>query len=138
MVSNKISLIFDGYWREANKRWIPPYAGIYCVYACVYMEPIQKVFLKRVLSIGQSDNVAMEVMNADKVACWKAALNRDETLCYTMAPLVDLEQRVNARLALIKRASPSLDDVPEEPLEDCLEVSGTIAFIDNQKSTVGR
>ena len=28
----KITLDFDGYWREANKDSIPRQSGIYCVY----------------------------------------------------------------------------------------------------------
>lgn len=133
MVSNTISLIFDGYWREANKRWIPPYAGVYCVYACDYMESVQKVFLKRVLSIGQADNVALDVANPEKVEAWKSSLNQKETLCYTMAPLIDPEQRIKARLALIKKVRPSLDEVPTGDDACNLVVSGAVALVDKPK-----
>ena len=53
----KITLDFDGYWREANKDSIPRQSGIYCVYTCTYNATEHTVSIKKMLYIGESTNV---------------------------------------------------------------------------------
>ena len=50
----KITLDFDGYWREANKDSIPRQSGIYCVYTCTYNATEHTVSIKKMLYIGES------------------------------------------------------------------------------------
>lgn len=61
----KITLDFDGYWREANKDSIPRQSGIYCVYTCTYNATEHTVSIKKMLYIGESTNVH------DRTELWK-------------------------------------------------------------------
>ena len=51
----KITLDFDGYWKEANKDSIPRQSGIYCVYTCTYNATEHTVSIKKMLYIGDKN-----------------------------------------------------------------------------------
>jgi hypothetical protein len=51
------NVIFDGYWREVNKKYIPEFSGVYIIYRCSYVSPQNVVDLIDVLYIGQADNL---------------------------------------------------------------------------------
>lgn len=67
----KINLDFDGYWREINKNSIPSKSGVYCVYSCVYNSSNKTVSIKKLLYIGESENVHDRIANHDRLEDWK-------------------------------------------------------------------
>ena len=67
----KITLDFDGYWREANKDSIPRQSGIYCVYTCTYNATEHTVSIKKMLYIGESTNVHDRIAAHDRLDDWK-------------------------------------------------------------------
>lgn len=100
-----ISLSFKGYWREVNKGKVPDQAGVYCVYACTYNTSNATVSLRKILYIGESENVRDRISNHDRLSDWKNLLNSGETLCYSFAS-VDSADRVRAEAALIYQHKP--------------------------------
>ena len=129
-VENTLRLVFDGYWREVNKRWIPPFAGVYCVYACVYVEAEQKVWLRRLVSIEHSENIALAVANPENLLSWKAGLASNETLCYSFAPLTDANLRAKACAYLVREILPSQFDPASAEETVTVRVDGMVAFLD--------
>lgn len=71
----KITLDFDGYWREANKDSIPRQSGIYCVYTCTYNATEHTVSIKKMLYIGESTNVHDRIAAHDRLDDWKKKTN---------------------------------------------------------------
>ena len=68
----EFDIVFDGFWRESNKVWITPCAGIYCVYACTFLTDVQKVRLDELLYIGQSENINERIVSHEKAVSWKS------------------------------------------------------------------
>ena len=100
-----ISLNFEGYWREINKSFIPEKSGVYCVYACAYNASEKTVSLRKILYIGESENVRNRISNHDRLSDWKKLLYSGETLCYSFA-FVSATDRLRAEAALIYRHKP--------------------------------
>ncbi|MBE6673602.1 MAG: GIY-YIG nuclease family protein [Ruminococcaceae bacterium] len=104
-----ISLNFDGYWREANKKGIPDKSGIYCVYTCTYNHDTKKVTIHKLLYIGESNNVNDRINNHERLSDWKNALEKNQTLCYSFAPAINPD-RERAEAALIYKHKPPMND----------------------------
>lgn len=100
-----IRLDFEGYWLEANKNGIPDASGIYCVYACTYNANTDKVSVRDLIYVGESDNVWNRISNHERLADWKKRLRPNETLCYSFAG-VNENDRVRAEAAVIFHHKP--------------------------------
>lgn len=88
MASQSYTLDFDGYWREANKSGVPNKSGIYCVYSCTHDAINKTVSLKKLIYIGQSDNVNSRLSNHEKLSDWGKHTSKGEVLCYSFAPVL--------------------------------------------------
>ena len=106
-----LNITFDGFWREPNKAWITPCAGIYCVYACTYLPEVGKVRLDSLLYIGQSENVNARIMAHEKTELWKSCLDPLQELCYSVAEVAQSHLRDVCEVALIYNAQPRCNDV---------------------------
>lgn len=106
-----INITFDGFWRETNKAWITPCAGIYCVYACTYLSEVGKVRLDELLYIGQSVNVNARIMAHEKIELWKSCINPFQELCYSVAEVVQSHLRDVCEAVLIYNAQPRCNDM---------------------------
>ena len=102
----EIGTFFDGFWREAQKAWITPCAGIYCVYACTYLADVQKVRLDKLLYVGQSENVNERILSHEKASYWNAFLQPAQELCYSVAEVQKVHIRDICEAALIYVAHP--------------------------------
>ena len=100
-----IRLDFEGYWLEANKNGIPDASGIYCVYACTYNANTDKVSIRELIYVGESDNVRNRISNHERLADWKKRLRSNETLCYSFAGVSE-NDRVRAEAAVIFHHKP--------------------------------
>lgn len=102
----KVTLLFDGFWIEANKKWITPCAGVYCVYACHFNSISNSVRLNCILYIGESDNVNVAVAQNEELERWRSRIEVGEELCYSVAPNENPELRKISVLALVRRNRP--------------------------------
>lgn len=100
-----IDLEFKGYYREAKKDSIAPVSGVYCVYSCVYNREEDTVSIKKLLYIGESDNVHDRIANHDRLDDWLDGLSSGQTLCYSYAK-ASSDDRERAEAALIFKIQP--------------------------------
>ena len=56
---------------EVNKNGIPDASGIYCVYACTYNAITDKVSIRELIYVGESDNIWNRISNHERLADWK-------------------------------------------------------------------
>lgn len=71
MAEKTISLNFGGYWREVAISGLPAESGVYCVYTCVYNKENKTVSLKKLIYIGESEDVKKRISNHEKWDQWK-------------------------------------------------------------------
>ena len=127
-----ITMVFEGFWREPNKAWITPCAGIYCVYACTYLSDVQKVYLERLLYIGQSENVNDRIVAHEQWPLWKAYLQPSQELCYSVAEVQQSAIRDICEAALVYETKPPCNDVLKDHYtkeEAKLSLSGAIGLL---------
>lgn len=108
MAEQTYNITFDGYWREKNIGGIPTKSGIYCVYACVYNESEKKVSIKKLLYIGESENVNDRIKNHEKLTEWKRYLKSGETLCFNFGA-VPSNSRNRCEAAIIFKHQPPVN-----------------------------
>lgn len=127
----KICVDFEGYWREVNKDGVPDQSGIYCVYSCIYDSSEKAVSIKKLLYIGESENVHDRLANHDRLDDWKEELLANETLCYSFGA-ISAGDRVRAEAAMIYKHKPPMNDeyVNRFSYEDTeMELSGKTALL---------
>ena len=129
-------LKFDGYWRDEKKANVPSQSGIYCVYACSYHPPRNSnkgtVSIRRLLYVGESENVNSRISNHEKEYDWKRHLRVGETLCFSFAPIVT--DRVQAEASIINRHKPieNTEYVNSFPFRDTsVTLTGETAELEN-------
>ena len=105
MSEENYSLIFEGYWRAVNKGSIPAKSGLYCVYACTYNQSDGTVSIRKLIYIGESEDVHARIAGHEKWDDWESHLNSGETLCFSFAP-VGSGARVRAECAMINHHTP--------------------------------
>ncbi len=97
-MAKTFDLKFDGYYRDINKASLPSCSGIYCVYTCSYDPSEKMVSLKKLIYIGQAEDINKRLSNHEKYEDWKSYLKSGETLCYnyTSVSINDLDRCENA------------------------------------------
>ena len=90
---------------EVNKNGIPDASCIYCVYACTYNAITDKVSIRELIYVGESDNIWNRISNHERLADWKKRLRSNETLCYSFAGVSE-NDRVRAEAAVIFHHKP--------------------------------
>lgn len=108
MAAQFYSLEFDGYWREPNKGSIPAESGIYCVFSCVHNVPDKTVALKKLIYIGESDDVNARVAYHDRLSDWRKHIKQGEALCYSFCP-VPSTNRIRCEAAMIFKHKPPVN-----------------------------
>ena len=93
MEEQTYSVDHDGYWHDSNKESIPNASGIYCVYSCVYNADEKTVTIKKLIHIGESDDVNSRIANHEKYEEWKKYLEQDEQLCFKLLRRTSREPR---------------------------------------------
>ena len=106
MASKIYSLSFQGYWIDQHGSGLPAASGIYAVYACVHNPWARTVELRRILYIGEADNVRDRVACHERWLDWQLELQPGETLCYSAALISPAPARKRAEGALINRHKP--------------------------------
>lgn len=100
------NLNYDGYWREPNISGIPEESGVYSVYSCQYNNPNKTVSIRKLIYIGESQNVNDRISDHEKWEDWQAHLNYGEELCFNFAPISASGGRERVEAALIFHHKP--------------------------------
>ena len=106
MAAKSYSLDYDGYWRAPNISGLPAKSGIYCVYACVHNVTEDTVTLRRLLYIGEADNVRNRVAKHERWDDWVRELKAGEALCFNAALISPAADRERAEAAMIHHHKP--------------------------------
>ncbi|EAY56139.1 MAG: protein of unknown function [Leptospirillum rubarum] len=110
MPSGSYELKFDGYWRTPNISAIPGKPGIYCVYACTHNAQEKKVSIRKLLYIGESENVKDRVSGHELKEKWERQLSKGEVLCFNMAEIAPESARQRAEAAVIYHHKPPCNE----------------------------
>ena len=105
MAAQTFTIELDGYWREANKGSIPAKSGVYCVYSCVHNANEKTVSIKKLIYIGESEDVNDRVSAHEKLPDWKKHLKSGEVLCYSFGG-VTATNRARCEAAIIFKHKP--------------------------------
>ena len=106
---NTYNVTFKGYWLDENKDTLPTYGGVYLVYCCTYDKEKDRVALKRLIYIGQADNLHDRICTHDRYEDFKRQLHDRECLCYSYAS-VSPDDKDIIENALIYMQKPPLND----------------------------
>lgn len=105
MAAQTFTIEFDGYWREPNKGSIPANSGVYCVYSCVYNTSKKTVSIKKLIYIGESEDVNDRISDHEKLPVWKKHLKSGEVLCYSFGEVTAIN-RIRCEAAMIFKHKP--------------------------------
>jgi len=108
MAEQSFTVTFYGYWGEKAISGIPQESGIYCVYTAVKNTAENTVSLKKLIYIGESENVNDRIKNHEKWDDWKKKLSNGETIYFSFAP-VGSSFRCRVEAAFIFKHKPPVN-----------------------------
>lgn len=84
---NIIELGFKGYFREVKWDTLPDESAVYCIYACTYYKEAETVSIRKLLYIGESEQLKSRVTNPNHQGVKRAheRLRDGEVLCLSYA-----------------------------------------------------
>jgi len=106
MAEKEINLTFAGYWREPAISGLPDESGVYCVYTCTHDKESKKLSLKRIIYIGESEDVKKRISKHEKRDEWKTYTKQGEVICISCAKVAN-STRERAEAAMIYKHKPS-------------------------------
>lgn len=133
MPEKSFTLNFDGYWREERISDLPDYSGIYCVYKCRHNSSESTVAIRRLLYIGEADNVRKWIHNHPMWLMWHQFLKQDEQICISCAE-IDPRFRKRVLAACVRKHEPPANseyrhDFPFDMTR--VIIKGKSAFLDS-------
>ena len=97
MATKNFKINIQGYLRDINKSGLPSHSGVYFVYAATYKQSNNSVSIKRLIYIGESENVNYRVNNHEKYDEWKKHLLSGEDLYFSTGQVEEYyRERVEA------------------------------------------
>lgn len=131
MAEQAYCIEFDGYWRDQNKAKIPAQSGIYCVYECTRNVAEKTVAIRKLIYIGEADDVCGRLANHEKYELWAKHVRPGNELCYSFGG-VGAQIRPRCEAAMIFRHKPPenteyIDSFPFD--RTTMELSGRIALL---------
>ena len=125
-MAKTIILNFKGYWIDSA--YVPPKAGIYLVYVGKYNKEKDKVTLRKLIYIGEAEDVRDRLSKHEKLSEWQKHVYEGERLLFSMAEVVNPD-RERAECALIYYHKPPCND------DECVV---TFPYEDTTVKSVGR
>lgn len=93
------------YWRDINRSGIPDHSGVYFVYAATYNQNDETVSLKKLIYIGESENVNYRIQNHERYHEWRGHLLIGQELCFSTG-FVESNYRHRVEAAYIFQHKP--------------------------------
>ena len=132
MTAKSHSLAYQGYWREANAKFIPTQSGVYSVYACRNNRPNNSVSIRKLIYIGEAQNVRNRISSHEKLPIWRRHRATGEELCFNFAPIVVDRGHVEAALIHHHKPPENTEYVRIFPYEKTtVSASGRNMFLDS-------
>ena len=130
-MAKKISLDFDGYWREVNKGGVPAKSGVYLVYACRHNETKGTVTLDKLIYIGEAGDVQDRITNHEKWPEWRQCVPRGSQICFSFAGVTNPDrERAEAALIYYHKPTCNTEYIDSFPFADTtVESTGTCTLL---------
>lgn len=134
MSAKSYRLDFEGYWREPNIGGLPAASGIYGVYAGSFNSIANTVSLRKLIYIGEAEDVRGRVAKHERWSDWRRQLGLGEQICFNAALIAPKSDRERAEAAMINRHKPvcNVEFVNNFPYDTTtISTSGRIALMDS-------
>ncbi|MBS4065294.1 MAG: hypothetical protein KGZ74_12080 [Chitinophagaceae bacterium] len=105
MAAETFNVDIKGYWRDRNKADIPRHSGVYFVYTGTYDSIKNTVDLKRLIYIGEAENVNDRIQNHEKYSIWLRYLQNGEELVFSTGEVAAIS-RARVEAAYIFKHKP--------------------------------
>ncbi len=138
MAAKTISLTFDGYWTGPEISGIPKQSGVFVVYKCTKEEQERSFSLKKVIYIGESENVNERIAKHKKWPLWRKHCGANQ-ICFSFAHVSNPDKK-RSEVALIYKHKPPVNDeyIAIFPFDETtMKLSGKIALL-TRSFTVNR
>lgn len=109
MAAENFDLEFDGYWTEKTKGAMPCVGGVYCVYEGSYEREKEGVEIRRLIYIGESNDVKESVSYYKNWDRWRRYVGNGNDLCFSIAS-VESSFRKHVKAALVFQHKPPLNE----------------------------
>ncbi len=97
MTGKTFELNVFGYWRDKNIICLPKLSGVYFVYETTYNRDNDVLLFKRLLYIGEAENVNERILKHEKYSDWLKYIRYGNELCYSMVQVENtFRKRVEA------------------------------------------
>ena len=97
MKDNIFELNIMGYWRDKNNICLPKLPGVYFVYETTYNRDNDALLFKRLLYIGEAEDVNDRILKHEKYSDWLKYIRYGNELCYAMVQIEnDYRERIEA------------------------------------------
>lgn len=110
MQTRAFTLHFKGLDEVAS---LPQTSGVYCVYACEYDVWLQRYEAKKLLYIGEADNIARELGRSALQKLWQKVLVPNQILGFSFVE-VEEKDRFMVESALVAEHRPLLNETYQE------------------------
>ena len=130
MAAKTISLNFQGYWTEPEISKIPKQSGVFVVYEYTKNRQEASVFLKKVIYIGESENVNERIAKHKKWPFWKKLCGSNQ-ICFSFARVSNADRK-RSEAALIYKHKPPANDgyIVSFPFDETtMNLNGKVALL---------
>ena len=109
MADKTFELNIFGFWRDKNIICIPKHPGIYFVYEVTYDRNTDSVSFRRIIYIGEAEDVNYRILKHEKYSDWLKYINFESELCYALAQ-VENSYRERIEAAYIYEHKPPANE----------------------------
>ena len=105
MAGKTFNLKIQGYWRDKNIVCLPKLPGIYFVYEAAYDRDTDSLSFKKLIYIGEADNINKSILKHDKYSDWIEKIGYGGELCYSISQ-IEKASRERIKAAYIYEHKP--------------------------------
>lgn len=108
MAAETFYVYIDGYWRDIKKSAIPHHSGVYLVYVGTYNQFTNTVAPRKLIYIGEADNVNIRIQNHERRNNWLKYLQTGEELIFSTGEVL-ASSRARVEAAYIFQHKPPVN-----------------------------
>lgn len=113
-MTKRITLNYDGYWRENNFLSVPKTSGVYTFFECSYNADKKTITLLRTLYIGQAEDCYTRITSHDKIPALKKSLTPGNQLCVHIAEVLAVDKDRTENALVFYHKPPFNDKLKDE------------------------
>ena len=130
MATPSQTINFFGHWHEQNRLTIPEQPGIFCVHAGIHNQEAKTISVRKLIYIGESDNVCQRITRHERHQEWLKHLKKGETLCFSFAPVEYHRAQVTTALIFGHKPPENIEHLCPFPFQQTnIRLTGTIDLL---------